>query len=200
MPCYTGDLAAGERVIASLRHLGTPIVDTVAAMPYPALFDLTVASGRPGFRHDGRSLFLKSPDSGGLAAFIDVAPSLVSAESLAGMLVMGGAAGRVPASATAFAHRDAGIYAFVQADWSDASQDSLHRARVARFWTAMRPYSAGEYANMMYAGDADRIGEAYPPATYSRLAALKRRYDPSNMFRDNQNILPATQLAARQTV
>jgi FAD/FMN-containing dehydrogenase len=139
----------------------------------------------------GRSLFLKSPQSAGLGAFLDVAPSLVSAESLSGLMVMGGAVGRVSVSATAFAHRGAGVYAFVQADYADAAHDFRHGARVERFWRALRPHSAGQYVNMMHAEDAQLIGEAYPPPTHARLAAIKRRYDPTNIFRFNQNIVPA---------
>jgi hypothetical protein len=54
----------------------------------------------------------------------------------------------------------------------------------------MRPHSVGQYVNTTHADDADCIGEAHPPARYARLGALKRRYDPANMFRHNQNMVP----------
>jgi FAD/FMN-containing dehydrogenase len=189
-PCYTGDLVVGESAIAPLRRLGTPILDTVAPLPYPAIFALTAQAGREGLRHEARSLFLPSPDTGGLAALIEVASSVVSPESLVGLVPLGGAIGRVPASATAFANRDAALWVFANAGGPDASGDGRRLALVDRFWQAMRPYAAGAYVNTLSYDEADRTGDAYPPATYARLAALKRRYDPSNIFRHNQYIIP----------
>jgi FAD/FMN-containing dehydrogenase len=190
MPCYTGDLAAGEQAIAPLRRLGTPILDTVAPLPYPGLFELTAQAGRQGVRRVERSLFMRWPDTGGLAALIEAASSAVSPEVVVALLVCGGAIGRVPAEATAFAHRAAPLLAIAVASGTDAQGDGRRRALVDRFWGAMRPYAAGAYVNTLSHDEAHRTGEAYPPATYARLAALKRRYDPTNMFRHNQNIVP----------
>lgn len=106
---------------------------------------------------------------------------------------MGGAVGRVPADATAFAHRDTPVLAAVIAEGPDAEGDERRRALVDRFARAMRPYAAGAYVNALGRDEADRTGDAYPPATYARLAALKRRYDPTNLFRHNQNIKPTGQ-------
>jgi FAD/FMN-containing dehydrogenase len=190
LPCYTGDLAIGEPVIAPLRRLGTPILEMVAPMPYPALFALTELSARKGLRQITRSLFLTSPEPGGLAALTEAAAAFVSPESFVGVVPLGGAIRRVPASATAFAHRDAALWVFAHAAGPDASGDGRRLALVDRFWRAMRPYAAGAYVNTLSYDEIDRIGDAYPPATYARLAALKRRYDPSNIFRHNQNIIP----------
>jgi FAD/FMN-containing dehydrogenase len=107
------------------------------------------------------------------------------------LLVLGGAVGRVPASATAFAHRDTPLWAFAVASGTDASGDGRRLALVNRFWQALRPYAAGAYVNTLSHDEANRTGDAYPPATYARLAELKRRYDPTNLFRHNQNIVPA---------
>jgi FAD/FMN-containing dehydrogenase len=163
----------------------------VASIPYPALFGLTAEAGKKGLRHEARSLFLKSPDRGALAALIDVAPTFVSLESFIGLVPLGGAIGRVPASATAFAHRDASLWVFGNAAGLDASGDGRRRALVDHFWQAMQPYSTGAYVNTLSHDEAHRTGDAYPPATHARLAALKRRYDPTNVFRHNQNVEPA---------
>jgi FAD/FMN-containing dehydrogenase len=190
LPCYSGDLAIGEQVIAPLRRLGTPILDMVTPMPYPALFALTEHGGTRGLRHDARSLFLASSDPPGLAALAEATPSYVSPESFVGVVPLGGAIRRVPASATAFAHRSAAAWVFANASGPDASGDGRRLALVDRFWRAMRPYAAGAYVNTLSYDEIDRIGDAYPTATYARLAALKRRYDPNNLFRHNHNISP----------
>jgi hypothetical protein len=191
MPCYTGDLAEGERMVAPLRTLGTQIAEAVAPIPYPALFAMTSAAEARGLRHHTRALFLKSSDEGALVALVEAATAIVSPEALVAMKVAGGAAGRVPAEATAFAHRSTPLWAFAGAAGTDADGDARRQATVDRFWRAMRPYAAGNYVNALGHDEADRTGDAYPPATYARLAELKRRYDPTNLFRHNQNIVPA---------
>jgi FAD/FMN-containing dehydrogenase len=97
----------------------------------------------------------------------------------------------VPAEATAFAHRDMPLLAIAVASGTDATGDGQRQALVNRFWQAVRPHAAGTYANALGHDEAHRTGDAYPPTTYARLAELKRRYDPTNLFRHNQNIAPA---------
>jgi FAD/FMN-containing dehydrogenase len=190
LPCYVGDPAAGEQAIAPLRQLGTPIMDTVGPMPYPALFNLTAEGGQKGVRHEYRSLFLKSSDDA-LAALAEAARAISSPETLVLLKVAGGAAGRVPREATAFAHRETPVFVFAAASGPDAAGDGRRLALVNRFWQALQPYAAGTYVNLLSYDEGGRTVDAYPPVTLARLAELKRRYDPTNMFRHNQNIIPA---------
>jgi FAD/FMN-containing dehydrogenase len=192
LPCYVGDLAEGERVIAPLRQLGAPIAEAIAPIPYPALFAQTAEAAAHGRRHDVRNLFLKAPSEDALATLVEEAMAIVSAEAVVGLCVLGGAVGRVPADATAFAHRDTPVWVEAIAAGPDAEGDARRQARVDRFWRAMRPYAACAYVNMMSRNEADQTGDAYPLATYALLAALKRRYDPTNLFRHNHNIVPAS--------
>jgi FAD/FMN-containing dehydrogenase len=187
--CYTGDLAEGERVVAPLRQLATPIADVIAPMPYPAIFALTEYGDILGLQHHVRSLFLQTLSDEVLHALVEA--SLASPETVVQLRVLGGAMSRVAADATAFAHRDKQAMVGVT-NFGPASADPASlRARTQRFWQALSPYADGVYVNFLADEGVERVHEAYPPATYARLAALKRRYDPTNLFHLNQNIIPA---------
>ena len=97
---------------------------------------------------------------------------------------------RVAADATAFAHRDKQAMVMITnfgPEFADARD--LH-ARTEQIWQALRPYADGVYVNFLGDEGDERIHEAYPKAAYARLAALKKRYDPTNLFHLNQNIVP----------
>jgi FAD/FMN-containing dehydrogenase len=99
--------------------------------------------------------------------------------------------GQVAADATAFAHRDKPVWVTVMHDGPANADAAALRERTEQVWRVLRPYAAGVYANFLGDEGEARLHEAYPPTTYARLAALKARYDPTNLFRLNQNITPA---------
>nr|PZN59250.1 MAG: hypothetical protein DIU58_18185 [Sphaerobacter thermophilus] len=104
---------------------------------------------------------------------------------------LGGALARVPADATAFAHRDRALFVAIVNVWMDPAEDAaMHRAWVTNLWDAVWPAASGTYVNFLDDDGEERIHEAYPDATFRRLADVKRRYDPDNLFRLNQNIPP----------
>jgi FAD/FMN-containing dehydrogenase len=104
---------------------------------------------------------------------------------------LGGAAARVPADATAFSHRTAPFVLNINSRWALPGDAGPHIAWTRKLWDAMRQFSAGGgYMNFLGEEGPDRVRAAYGDRTYSRLAALKRRYDPDNAFRVNQNITP----------
>ena len=105
--------------------------------------------------------------------------------------VLGGAMARVPADATAFAHRDAAVMALIITPYDDPATEPLNVAWTEALHEALAPNAVGVYSNFLEAEGDDRVREAYPARTYDRLADVKRRYDPSNLFRLNQNIRPA---------
>jgi FAD/FMN-containing dehydrogenase len=190
MVCYTGDVAEGERIIAPLRRLAEPVADTVAPMPYPMMFKLTEQKAAARQHANARSYYLRASDQGGFNALAKLIPSLVTSESIVEMKIAGGAAGRIPRSATACAHRDTPVWVACLTGGTSVDGESQRQDRVQRFETAMWPHAAGSYVNAMGYDQADRSQDAYPPPTHARLVALKRRYDPPNMFRHNQNITP----------
>jgi len=107
------------------------------------------------------------------------------------IFTLGGAVSRVPEDATAFSNRDARHIVNIVGAWPIADPDSeRHIAWVRETWAAMQPFSTGGYMNFMSDEPADRLRAVYGPDKYERLIALKRRYDPDNVFRHNQNILP----------
>ena len=112
--------------------------------------------------------------------------------------VLGGAMARVPAGATAFAHRDANVMFALIMPFEDPAELPVHEAWTADFHEALAPKSTGVYSNFLAVEGEGRIREAYPDATYDRLADVKRRYDPTNLFRMNQNIRPAARAAVER--
>ena len=106
------------------------------------------------------------------------------------MRSLGGAFGRVPADATAFAHRDAEAMVVALADAARDGNRRRGRAR-ARPWRDVAAHGTGTYVNFQGSATAADLAAAYPPATYARLAAVKRAYDPANRFALNHNVAPA---------
>jgi FAD/FMN-containing dehydrogenase len=99
----------------------------------------------------------------------------------------------VPSSATAFAHRDATVMVTLITPFEDLTEASVHEAWTHEYYEALRPRAVGVYANFLEDEGEGRIREAYPGLTYQRLAEVKRRYDPTNVFQLNQNIRPSVE-------
>lgn len=188
--CYTGDLSEGERVVAPLRQLATPIADLVAPMPYPAIFALTEVGEMRGLQHHARSQFFETLSDEMLHALVEAVQAIMSPETVVSLRVLGGAMSRVATDATAFAHRDKqGMVLVTHFGPLSADASSLN-ARTQRVFQALSPYANGAYAGFLADEGEQRVREAYPSATYARLVALKNQYDPTNLFHLNQNIKP----------
>ena len=106
--------------------------------------------------------------------------------------ILGGQMARVDADATAFAHREAPVMVAIITPFEDPTELPVHEAWTTAYYEALRPGSIGVYSNFLEVEGDARIHEAYPDATYARLADVKRRYDPTNLFHLNQNIRPAS--------
>ncbi len=189
--CWTGSLADGERVLAPLRALATPVADTVSPIPYPAMYRFTAHQAAP-HAWSIRSMFADELSDAALDAVLAAMERASSPFSIVQFRGLGGALARVGADATAFAHRDRRYFVAIIAIWLDAAEDAaVHGAWTESLWQVMRPEGSGVYVNFLENEGAERVRDAYPPATYARLAAIKRQYDPGNLFRFNQNIPPA---------
>ena len=189
--CYTGDLVEGTRVVAPLRQLATPIADVISPMPYPAMFALTEEGTIRGLQHAVRSLFLRTLSDEVIHTIVEEAAAIMSPLTLVQVRVLGGAMSRVPADATAFAHRNKQALVMATSFAPPLADAEPSRVRTEQIWQALQPYADGVYVNFLGDEGERRVHEAYPKAAYARLAALKERYDPTNLFRLNQNILPA---------
>jgi FAD/FMN-containing dehydrogenase len=190
--CYTGDLSEGERIVAPLRQLATPIADLIAPMPYPDIFALTAIGEISGLQHHGRSHFFKTLSDEMIQTLVEAAQSILSPETVISLRVLGGAMSRIAPDATAFAHRDKqGMILITHFAPLSADATSLD-ARTQHVFQALLPYANGVYVGFVADEGEQRMREIYPPATYDRLVALKNRYDPTNLFHRNQNIKPTS--------
>lgn len=189
--CYAGEpggpAGPAEAAVEPLLELGEVTEATISEQRYADI--LEDAELPPGLRPAGRNTLVPSLDDAVLAA-IDrfhaaPGPTAVAVRSL------GGAFGRVPSGATAFAHRDAEAMVVCMAMLPDSATDGDVERALAP-WGAVAARGTGTYINFQGSATAEDLAAAYPPATYARLAAIKRTYDPGNRFALNHNIEPAT--------
>jgi FAD/FMN-containing dehydrogenase len=191
-PGYFGrDTAEGERRIDACRKLGTPVMEQVGPMPYTMLQKLVDGAAVPHRRYYMRSNFLNELSEAAattMAAAYEHSPSPLNAVIL---FPFGGAVGRVPADATAFFYRNARFSMTLLGGWEEPKDDAANMTWLRETWDQLQPYLAeGVYVNELFGDEgAERVRSAYGPA-FARLQALKREYDPTNLFHLNQNIQP----------
>jgi FAD/FMN-containing dehydrogenase len=189
--CWTGSQAEGERALAPLRALAAPIADAIGPMPYPDIYKVTAHQAAP-HGVSIRSMFADGLSDTAIDAILLAMEHATSPFSLVQLRGLGGAFARVPSDATAFAHRGRRYLVAVIGLWLDAAEDAApHCAWTDWLWQIIRWEGSGVYVNFLEREGAGRIRDAYPPATFARLVEIKRKYDPQNTFRFNQNIPPA---------
>jgi FAD/FMN-containing dehydrogenase len=187
---HAGGGEAGERAVAPFRALAEPIADMVQPMPYAGLFE--PAEEIEVVEESARSTFLDAVDHAAAETVVEHLQASTAPMAVAQLRVLGGAMARVPADATAFAHRDRRIMAALGCVYEDAADRPTHHAWADGFAAALRRGGRpGVYVNFLSDEGPDRVREAYPGPTWDRLVEVKRRYDPGNLFRRNQNIPPA---------
>jgi FAD/FMN-containing dehydrogenase len=192
--CYAGDAEAGERALAPFRALAEPISDGVQTMPYPEIYGLFGEEDGPGPAQEvARSLFMDAVNHDAAETIVDHLQASTALFAAAQLRVLGGAAARVQVEATAYAHRGRRVMAALGAVYERAEETPAHEAWVTGFAAALREGDGGVYVNFVGDEGEARVREAYPGPTWDRLAAIKGRYDPTNLFRLNQNIPPAPQ-------
>lgn len=188
--CYAGDPAQGEEVLRPLRRFGPPLVDEIRPTPYTAMQRLIDAGSPPGLRNYWKAGFLRGLDDDAIAT---IAAHLARANAPGPFLEVfqfNGAVNRVAPDATAFAHRAAQFDLTIGAKWTDPAADAHQIGWVRDCYTALEPFTTGGvYVNYLGDEGEQRVRAAYG-ANYDRLATVKARYDPDNLFRMNQNITP----------
>ncbi len=188
MLCYAGDTDSGERALAPFRALAEPIADLLKPMPYGGMFPPEEDGADYHPTAVARTMFVDrvgEPEAATIVQRLDDSDASLRAVQLR---VHGGAIARVPAEATAFAHRDAPIMVNVAAFYEGEQDKPRRRAWVDELAAALRQGPTGAYVNFVGDEGEDGVRAAYPPATLARLSAVKARYDPQNFFRRNQNI------------
>ena len=190
--CYSGDMKEGEKATKALRGLGRPIADVVSPHPFTAwqaAFDPLLTPGARNYwkSHD----FADLPDAA-IKVIVDAVRTLPSPECEVFIAHVGGAMARVAPNATAWSNRNAHFIMNAHTRWRDKAEDAACVAWARQLFEATAPFASGSvYVNFMPEDENDRVANAYG-ANYRRLAEIKRRYDPQNLFRINQNIRPTT--------
>jgi hypothetical protein len=188
MPVYAGDIGMGEHVLAPFRALATPLADMLRPMKYPEIYPPEEGSYHP--LAAGRTMFVDSIDRTAAETIIETLKASTGSMAVAQLRVLGGAMSRVPVEATAFAHRSSRIMVNLAALYGKPEEKAVHEAWVTEFESALRQEDGGAYVNFLTDDSEANVRAAYPGPTYDRLAAIKARYDPGNLFRLNQNIAP----------
>jgi hypothetical protein len=188
--CYAGPIEEGERVLKPLKEFGSPVLDLCQPKPYlehQGMFD-------PSFPH-GRWYYMRACDVAELTdevidITVDHAMRIKSPLTTFPIWQMGGAVARVADDATAFTSRGAG-HTFNLTSMTEGPEGFEEERQWTRdFWSALAPHQMGVYVNFLMEEGEERVREAYGAEKYDRLKALKRKYDPENLFRLNQNVPP----------
>jgi FAD/FMN-containing dehydrogenase len=185
---YAGEVEAGARAVAPFRALAEPIADIVGPKPYPAIFEGAEEDFHPIAA--ARTMFVNSIDRSAAETIVEQLQASTAMMAVTQLRALGGAAARVPADATAYAHRRSRIMVNVAALFGSLEEAPVHEPWVNGLADALRQDDPGAYVNFLGDEGEGRVRAAYPDETWDRLVAVKRRYDPTNLFRLNQNIPP----------
>jgi hypothetical protein len=189
--CYAGDPGEGESYIEALREFGSAYGEHIGVQPYVAwqqAFDPLLTAGA---RNYWKSHNFSVLDEGAIDAIIEYAGALPSSQCEIFVATIGGQTGRIQPEVMAYSNRDANYVLNVHARWETAAEDARCIAWAREFFKRTQSFaSGGAYVNFLTGDETDRIAFAYG-ASYQRLVDLKRKFDPANLFRINQNINPA---------
>ena len=188
--CWAGPLDQGEKALKPFHDVANVVAEHVGPMPYPALnaaFDGLVP---PGLQHYWKANFVKELTDEAIDAHMVHGPKVPAVNSTVHIYPINGACHRVSSDATAFAYRDATFAPVIAGMWPDPTKNQANIKWVRDYYDATAPESEhGGYINFMSEDDQGRIKDNYK-GNYSRLAEVKRKYDPQNLFHLNQNIKP----------
>jgi FAD/FMN-containing dehydrogenase len=187
---HTDPGAPGEAALRPLLDLGDPFMAAVGPQSYASVMESFDAGLPAGQRYDSRAHYLAGLTDEAIDTIVARISGMVGDFTVTYLEPLGGAAGRVDASATAFPHRDAAYSFHILSGWVGEAQDDEVASWVSAFHEAMALHATGGvYVNLLGAGEEDRVRAAYG-INYDRLAELKRTWDPENFFRSNPNIEP----------
>ncbi|RTQ98338.1 FAD-binding oxidoreductase [Halomonas nitroreducens] len=189
---HSGDPAHSEAALAPLRRIGRPIADVVARRPYVDFQSMFDATANAGARNYWKGHYLDQLTGEAVEVLCDRARRMPGKESSIGMLSLGGEIARHPAASTPYPHRQAAWVLNIQARWRAPEEDARQIAWARETFTAMAPFTTGGvYVNFISGDEGEaRVRAAYGEDVHARLVALKKRWDPDNLFHLNQNIVP----------
>ncbi len=189
--CWTGPPDQANAVLAPLREAAKPVVDAVGPLPYPALNSAFDALLPPGLQHYWKTVFAKGLTDGAIDAHMKHGPKVPVVNSTTHIYPINGAVHDVAPDATAFGHRDTKYAVVIAGMWPDPAQNDNNIRWVRDFYKDLAPHSEeGGYINFVAGDDMNRVQSNFG-RNYNRLQKAKAKYDSGNIFRHNQNILPA---------
>jgi FAD/FMN-containing dehydrogenase len=184
---YAGDVEAGERAVAPFRRLAVPLADRVKPMRYPEIYPPDAGRHPVASTH---TMFVDAIDRAAARTIMDHLRTSAAQMAAVEIRVLGGAMARVSADATAFAHRRSRIMVNVAAMYERPDEAGVHEPWVNALAAALRQGDDGAYVGFLRDEGEARVRAAYPGATWERLVAAKKRYDPGNLFCLNHNVPP----------
>jgi hypothetical protein len=188
--CYCGPIDEGERVLHPLRTFRSPVEDLIQPMPYTLLQSARDEVFPFGRLHYWKSGWLRTLTDGAIETLIQFIPQMPSSASGVGLQQMHGVASRVSSSATAFAHRSEQYDFLILSQWSDSADSGRNVQWTRALFEAMQPHlEESVYVNNLGDEGSGRVRAAYGE-NHPRLAAVKKAFDPDNLFHANQNIEP----------
>jgi hypothetical protein len=197
--CYCGPIDEGEQVLGRLRTFQLPVDDGIQPMPYTMLQSARDEGFPFGRLHYWKSGWLRDVTDGAIETLLRFLPQMPSSASGIGLQQLHGAASRVAPSATAFPHRAEQYDFCILSQWSESTDSDRNLQWTRALFGAMQPHlEESVYVNNLGDEGPGRVQAAYGE-NYPRLAAIKRTYDPDNLFRANQNIDPSTDTAGEAT-
>jgi FAD/FMN-containing dehydrogenase len=193
---WVGDPDEALAYLPTMRSIGTPRDESVSPMSYLDLQSIGDANHLHGKRRYSAGHYLTGLSDAAIDAFLTRGVSASDGVDWTrvaggGFQAYGGAIGEVSNEDSAFSHRDALVEFFGGQTWADPAEDEDRMASARAFGAVMEPFASGVYVNVLSESGEDGVRRAYGDAKLARLAALKRRYDPDNVFHLNQNIAPA---------
>ena len=192
--CYAGDAESGQRALAPFRDLAEPIADMVKPIAYPEIYPPEEEAYHPiAISH---TMYIETAGRAEADTILEHLATSTAMMGVAQLRVLGGAVARVPAEATAFAHRRNRIMVNVAALYEKVEDRATHEPWVRAFAAALHQGDDAAYVSFLGDEGPERIRAAYPGGTWDRLRTIKARYDPTNLFHLNQNIPPAEERAS----
>jgi FAD/FMN-containing dehydrogenase len=191
--CYTGRIGEGEAALRPLREFAAPAVDVVMPMPYTLLQAMFDATSPRGIHAYWKTEYLDELDAAAIDVLVTQAAEMTGLSSLTAIQIhhLEGAIRQQPPGGSAFSHRDPRFVLNIVGNRTDTEPSEPHIRWARDTWDAIRAHSIGDpYLNFLGDEGAERVRAAYGDETFTRLVALKNRFDPSNVFRLNQNIPP----------
>jgi FAD/FMN-containing dehydrogenase len=188
--CWAGPLDKGERALKPFHDVAPVVAEFVGPMPYPALNSAFDGLVPPGLQHYWKANFVKELTDDAILAHIEHGPKIPAVNSTMHIYPINGACHRVASDATAFGHRDANFATVIAGMWPDPTNNTANIKWVRDYYDATAPHSEqGGYINFAADDDQGRAPANFG-TNYNRLVEAKRKYDPDNLFRINQNIKP----------